>query len=132
VCAECGRDTNALYQFWSQRPWQNYSNESLQPYREVLHEAWLRMFTESLGRGPGSRNRVCVGGAGKAYHKRTWIGGFWDMDHITPVVEGGGGCGLDNLRTLCIPCHRAETAKLAARRAADRRPQQELGLEDAG
>lgn len=45
----------------------------------------------------------------------------WEADHIVPVVEGGGGTGLDNLRTLCLRCHRRETAKLAARRAADRR-----------
>jgi 5-methylcytosine-specific restriction endonuclease McrA len=30
---------------------------------------------------------------------------FWDADHIQPVSEGGGLCGLDNLRTLCIRCH---------------------------
>lgn len=32
-------------------------------------------------------------------------GGFWQVDHIRAVVEGGGGCGLENLRTLCVPCH---------------------------
>ena len=42
---------------------------------------------------------------------------FWEMDHIIPVSEGGGLCGLDNLRTLCVPCHRAETRALARRRA---------------
>jgi 5-methylcytosine-specific restriction endonuclease McrA len=36
-------------------------------------------------------------------------------------VEGGGGCGLENYRTLCRPCHKDETAKLAARRARERR-----------
>ncbi len=41
----------------------------------------------------------------------------WHMDHIIPVVEGGGECGLDNLRTLCIRCHRKETAELARRRS---------------
>lgn len=51
---------------------------------------------------------------------------LWEMDHIVPVVEGGGGCGLDNLRTLCLACHRAETAALAARRARSRRVQGEL------
>lgn len=45
----------------------------------------------------------------------------WEMDHTKPVVEGGGGCGLENLRTLCIPCHRAQTADLARRRAKERR-----------
>ncbi len=41
---------------------------------------------------------------------------FWQADHIVPVAEGGGGCGLDNLRTLCTPCHAAETAGLRSRR----------------
>lgn len=44
----------------------------------------------------------------------------WDMDHIIPVVEGGGECDLDNLRTLCLWCHKQVTADLAARRARER------------
>lgn len=46
---------------------------------------------------------------------------WWDADHIVPVVEGGGECGLENYRTLCKPCHKRETAALARRRAAARR-----------
>lgn len=41
--------------------------------------------------------------------------GRWEMDHIIPVVEGGGECGLDNLRSLCQPCHKTVTAELRAR-----------------
>lgn len=41
----------------------------------------------------------------------------WEMDHITPVVEGGGLCGLDGYRTLCLDCHHAVSADLARRRA---------------
>jgi len=48
---------------------------------------------------------------------------LWQADHITPVVEGGGGCGLDNLRTMCTRCHHAETAALAHRRAVSKRRQ---------
>ena len=36
-------------------------------------------------------------------------GGLWDRDHIIPVKNGGGNCGLDNLRTLCIKCHKKVT-----------------------
>eukprot|EP00941_MAST-03F_sp_MAST-3F-sp1_P000243 g243.t1 len=43
-------------------------------------------------------------------------GDFWQADHILAVVEGGGEAGLENLRTLCTPCHALETAKLAHRR----------------
>jgi 5-methylcytosine-specific restriction endonuclease McrA len=38
-------------------------------------------------------------------------GGLWDADHIIPVKDGGGQCGLDNIRTLCIDCHKAVTKK---------------------
>lgn len=52
-------------------------------------------------------------------------GTVWDLDHHIPVAEGGGDCGLDNLRTLCLWCHRAVTAllirRLAAKRAADKK-----------
>jgi 5-methylcytosine-specific restriction endonuclease McrA len=40
---------------------------------------------------------------------------FWQADHIFAVAEGGGSTGLDNLRTLCTPCHSAETEQLLAR-----------------
>ena len=29
----------------------------------------------------------------------------WEVDHIVPVAEGGGECGLANLRLLCRRCH---------------------------
>lgn len=38
--------------------------------------------------------------------------GYWDADHIIPVCRGGGECGLDNYRTLCIPCHKQATSEL--------------------
>ena len=40
---------------------------------------------------------------------------LWDADHIRPVAEGGGQCDLDNLRTLCLLCHREATAQLRTR-----------------
>ena len=40
---------------------------------------------------------------------------LWDADHIRPVAEGGGQCDLENLRTLCLPCHREVTAELRRR-----------------
>ena len=42
-------------------------------------------------------------------------GDFWQVDHIEAVAEGGGGCDIENLRTLCVPCHQGETQKLHAR-----------------
>ncbi len=40
---------------------------------------------------------------------------WWEADHIVAVVEGGDS-NLENMRTLCIPCHRAVTAELRERR----------------
>lgn len=51
--------------------------------------------------------------------------GPWDADHIVPVVEGGGECGLDNIRTLCCPCHKRATTELARRRTLARRAARE-------
>jgi len=41
---------------------------------------------------------------------------YWEVDHIRPVVEGGGSCGLENLRTLCWECPRKVTRELQERR----------------
>ncbi|MBI4904011.1 MAG: HNH endonuclease [Acidobacteria bacterium] len=44
---------------------------------------------------------------------------LWDADHIIPVVEGGGECDLNNIRTLCLRCHKEVTkAALRGRRAS--------------
>ena len=45
---------------------------------------------------------------------------LWDADHIVPVVNGGGECDLDNMRTLCLKCHRKVTAELRRNRSAAR------------
>jgi len=42
--------------------------------------------------------------------RKTW----WEADPIVAVVEGGDS-GLDNMRTLCIPCHRGVTTDLRLR-----------------
>jgi 5-methylcytosine-specific restriction endonuclease McrA len=49
-------------------------------------------------------------GLGKCIRKS-----LWDADHIVPVAEGGGECDLDNLRTLCLLCHREATRQLRER-----------------
>jgi 5-methylcytosine-specific restriction enzyme A len=40
---------------------------------------------------------------------------LWDADHILPVKEGGGQCDLENIRTLCLRCHRTVTGHLRER-----------------
>lgn len=92
VCALCGRDCLALVaELRSQR--------LLDPaaYLETVKRLQLPRSFWRLGRR------------------------LWEMDHAIPVVEGGGSCGLENLRTLCWWCHKGETAALAKRRAEARK-----------
>ncbi len=46
---------------------------------------------------------------------------LWELDHIVPLIDGGGH-DVSNLQTLCAPCHRRKTAAEAGRRAARRTP----------
>jgi 5-methylcytosine-specific restriction endonuclease McrA len=40
----------------------------------------------------------------------------WEADHIVPVADGGGECGLENYRLLCRPCHVQVTLTWRAQR----------------
>lgn len=56
---------------------------------------------------------------------------FWDADHVTAVSEDGE-CSLENLRTLCIPCHKQVSAVLMGRVNAARQPGPRIDARDAG
>jgi 5-methylcytosine-specific restriction protein A len=91
VCAICGCDTLKLFRIFRHAQRDSGSAGLVPLWRELgFHGHWGQ------------------------------CGDRWQCDHIVPVVEGGGGCGLDNLRTLCSPCHKAATAALARRRAEQR------------
>ena len=51
---------------------------------------------------------------------RVLSGNLFDVDHRIPVQAGGGDCGLGNLRTLCIICHKQVTKQQAHLRAVHR------------
>jgi 5-methylcytosine-specific restriction endonuclease McrA len=53
---------------------------------------------------------------------------LWELDHIVPLVDGGSH-DLDNLQTLCTPCHIKKTAEEARLRAA--RAREELAALEA-
>ena len=64
------------------------------------------------------RSRGAARAAGLSFYGMKSISArrsLWDADHILPVAEGGGQCDLDNIRTLCLPCHREQTAQLRQR-----------------
>ncbi|MEW6280812.1 MAG: HNH endonuclease signature motif containing protein, partial [Candidatus Eremiobacterota bacterium] len=86
-CARCGLDTKKVRRLLGRA--RRASPAEFQATLEVLREQ---------GFPPGRPDAV-----------------LWHVDHITPVAEGGGLCGLENVRTLCLPCHRQATAELRAR-----------------
>lgn len=44
----------------------------------------------------------------------------WDLDHIVQISEGGHPFDLENLRILCVPCHKQETIKFMMRRKLEK------------
>lgn len=55
---------------------------------------------------------------------------LYQIDHIIPLAEGGSN-HVDNLRTLCIPCHKRETKAMHRRLADGRRSRIPLITESA-
>ena len=104
VCSECGLDTEA-----ARREFRDLDRE----YKSRF--AGAPYFSDRST--PASMERIAEmrsdGWPANFHNRLTW----WDADHINPVVEGGGGCGLDNLRTLCLRCHAEATRRLRKRMA---------------
>lgn len=67
---------------------------------------------ETLKRSRGTRRAELLAWWGlKRFSRKS----LWDADHRLPVAEGGGECDLDNMRTLCLRCHREATRELRLR-----------------
>lgn len=91
VCTECGLDTGGL------------ENRIRRLPREAQRAAHHMLGT--LGFDTASDWRILS---------------LWCADHIEPLAEGGG-YGLDNVQTLCTPCHKEKTAEQAGRKAKQRK-----------
>lgn len=100
VCAMCGIDTAVL--------------------GRVLAKEWDRV--KMARSAPERREREAFRQRYRWYFSRS---SYWDADHIVPVSEGGGECSLENMRTLCVPCHQVVTRELAKRKASHRRQRHE-------
>ena len=94
VCASCGLDTESVRRRVQSLP----------------RDARRAAVVELIGLG--------FNGYPAAYNPRLYS--LWDADHIVPLAEGGS-YRLDNVQTLCVPCHKEKTAEQAARKAKQRR-----------
>lgn len=104
VCAICGLDTDKLIRIWSKL----FTTVCLSRVKKSHQlDRARRLRAELPKRYPWAKLDL--------YGNRTRS--LWQADHIVPVAEGGGECGLENYRTLCVPDHKAETKALRKRLA---------------
>ena len=96
ICALCGLNAERLYRAM-QGIWHDYRVP-----REIREARRKRCEAALVGRGFDCDTS------------------FWEADHIRPVVEGGPTT-LENLRTLCVPCHKRVTREMHLRIAERRR-----------
>lgn len=95
ICARCGCDTLMLARVLNAA--RSSINTLKPPLRYRVPYDWRAKLERLLGFDPHRIN-------------------YWDADHIVAVVDGGGGCGIDNYQTLCQPCHKQKTKEAARRR----------------
>ena len=147
VCALCGLDTEAFVEAFNSilldadgKTW-----SALQRWWRIPDLRHFRSHTnldERIGFEGASWVRVDLTPASWAQHEDfyrkgvtgTWykrefasrwrrvvrLTGLWDADHTVPIIEGGD-LGPENVRTLCVWCHRDATRALRARQAKQQR-----------
>lgn len=104
VCALCGFDTERFVKLKSRASRLTWNTRG-KVAAASRFAAWL------------NRKSFTVGATWHLVYETTV---FWHADHIVPLAEGGTNA-LSNVRTLCVPCHKGETAALARRLAEARR-----------
>ena len=81
---------------------------------DCVHEWKLRSSASYLRECVFKRDRGICAVCGVSAKRRRNGRSQWEADHILPVREGGDS-NLENIRTLCIPCHREVTRDLRQR-----------------
>jgi 5-methylcytosine-specific restriction endonuclease McrA len=99
VCALCATDCDKAYRV----------------FKALLKKAGLKpaQFPRKVERDPGRYGALDMFRQQFPWFKPSVSP--WAADHIVPVVEGGGECGIENIRTLCLGCHAEVTRELRRR-----------------
>jgi len=91
VCVRCGMDCEKIRQelltLKAKYGWTSEGQAAYRLYVALIYGAWALGFT------------------------------LWQMNHKQAVAEGGEIWGLENVETLCIPCHQEHTKMLRKRLA---------------
>jgi len=118
VCSECGVDTERMskraksmmdfYGWTSQmhpRFWEggNFTKKFLRERHDRATKIFVR-WKPKLQQAIDNRRRRMFAHGWPSYSCRDW----WEMDHVVPFSEGGITV-LENVRTLCVPCHKKRT-----------------------
>lgn len=128
VCSACGLDTGAVEREYADACSAAFRAEldRLVGDTSGLHHATVRALRYRHSSEAERRARICPEGVRIAdRHGVPWKRlidhrALWEAHHVTPIVEGGDHFDPGNIVTMCILCHKAETAKLAGRRAKSR------------
>lgn len=110
VCAMCGNDSHYWLRFYHKIQDYVYNGR----WKTDVCQDWRTHKRNKRGRKNRRKmERRAKGSNWAPIHEYSQ----WEADHIVPVVEGGSSLGLENIRTLCLKCHKRETANLAGKRA---------------
>jgi 5-methylcytosine-specific restriction enzyme A len=101
ICAQCACDTKRIERVISFAA--ESFNDLMRGRWQAVRYGWQRQAIESLFISLGF-NRD---------------GAMWEADHIVEV-SAGGDSNLENIQTLCVPCHKAKTKKMHADRKFER------------
>jgi len=113
VCHHCGVDSEkmrARYEHanrWTAPNQYRYLENGI--FQREKYDAALKIAHrhERRWRAAAKKRMAAMRADGWPSHAcRDW----WEMDHVTPYSEGGLTV-LENVRTLCIPCHKKRTKK---------------------
>lgn len=111
VCQDCGLDCASL-------------QEAIKFLPPAKREERIIVFAPKFTLHPNMMKALCSG--------PVMAGHLWHADHIVPVWQGGGECGLDNMRTLCVCCHADVTARQATERAASKARERDVAADGDG
>lgn len=122
VCSLCGLDTKRIEKVIDQmnakcrRPYGRKETRAEFETR-IIYQTRLRGFVSRLNER-GFKGCVVIQEHSRefAFVKKS----LWEADHIRPRVLGGSD-ETSNGRTLCVPCHKAATKRLARYRKQKRR-----------